>query len=324
MKEVTPMVAANYLKVFPLSYHFEAPKTVPVTMPTDYYNGILPKQILEFFWENVEVSSMMKVEDEGWIIDESRLYPCRGIVVDFKGDYSSSMIYHLMEMEVLQYDEATGKAKIRQTLPDTIPDTDHFNAWVTQSINKSSQVYFDRIYNEVFIASNLRSTYLCDNPFTDKLLKRNFGASESISTFTASQIMNLDLPFLEKINIEKLMHIRNNDAGVFTNFRIELEKSFRELRKETDEKIIKQKTENIMHELNVVQGQKIRNKINHVVQQFAIDATLLMGGLVGSMQKSELGLLAIASAAIKGYKDFTEYREKVKENPAYFLWKVQR
>ena len=150
-----------------------------------------------------------KSENGGWIVNENNLYPCRGIVINFKGtNFSSSLVYHLFETEVLDYNEETGLAQFRQTLPDTPPTEEIFNAWITQSINSASKAYFDRTYNEAFIASNLNSTYLCNNDFTDKLLKKNFEVKEDIPSYTATEVMNLDLPFLDNIDVKKLCESR--------------------------------------------------------------------------------------------------------------------
>ncbi|WP_412464379.1 hypothetical protein [Flavobacterium mekongense] len=326
LKEITPMIAGNYIKIFPLSYHFEAPKQVPLNLPVDYYNGVLPKEIMDFFWENVSVRSMEKMKSgSGWQVIEDKLHPCRSIVVDFKEtNFQSSMIFHLFEMEVLNFDEKTGKATFRQTLPDTIPDTSHFNAWVTQSINSTSKHYFDQIFMENFISSNLNSTYLCDNDFTSKLISQNYTVKETIQTETANRIINFDLPFLDNIDIDKLMTIREMDSEVFTNFRLELEKNFRELRTLSDPKIIQQKTENIFHELNEVQVQKIKQKIEHINKQVFVNSLVGIGGLAGSFSTGGFSLLATALALGKGYKDYVDYKEKVKENPSYLLWKIKK
>ncbi|GAA0870874.1 hypothetical protein GCM10009117_00190 [Gangjinia marincola] len=325
LKEITPMIVADYVKIFPLSYHFEGPKSIPLNLPTDYYNSALPKPIMDFFWDNVSVRSMKKMDKGGWYVDEDTLKPCRGIVVDFKeSNFSKSMIYHLFEMEMMDFDENTGKATFKQTLPDTPPTKDHFNAWVQQSINSASKAYFDKVFNETFIASNLNSTYLCDNNFTNNLITENFETKQNIPAYTATQIMNLDLPFLENLDIQKLMDIRLYEENVFTNFRLELEKSFRELRNETDEKILKQKAENIFHELDEVQGQKIKNKIDHIKKQASVNAIVGLGGLASSFHTGGFSLLATAVAMGKGYTDYLSYNKEVKNNPAYLLWKSKK
>jgi hypothetical protein len=326
LKDITPMIAGNYAKIFPLSYHFEAPKEIPLNLPTDYYNGVLPKEIMEFFWDNISVRSMEKLKSgDGWQVVEDKLYPCRGIVVDIKKtNLKSSMIYHLFEMEVLSLDEKTGIATFRQTLPDTLPDANHFNAWVTQSINSTSKHFFDGVFKENFISSNLNATYLCDNDFTSKLISQNYNIKETIQTETANRIINFDLPFLDNIDIDKLMTVREMDSEVFTNFRIELEKHFRELRILSDPKIIQQKTENIFHELNEVQVQKIKQKIDYINKQVFVNSVVGIGGLAGGFSTGGFSLLATALALGKGYKDYIDYKEKVKENPSYLLWKIRK
>ncbi len=325
LKKLTPMVVNNYVKVFPLNYHFEGPKDVPFTMPEDYYDDILPEELLRFFRMNALVRSMEKLPAGGWQVMENDLYPCRGIVVDFKGsDFSQSSIYHLMQVEFGKYDKETGRAEFRQWLPDTPPQADEFNAWVLQSINRSARAFFDRVYVENVIASNLNSTYLCSNEFTANLMSQSFDVKDNIQTYTANQILNIELPFLDDIDITRLMEVREGEADVFTTFRLELEKQFRELRTLTDENLIRLKTENIFHELNEVQGQKIKQKISHLQSQMRLNALLALGGLAGSIQTSGASLLATATAIGKGYKDYKDYQEKVKENPGYFLWRVLR
>lgn len=326
LKDITPMIAGNYIKIFPLSYHFEAPKQIPLNLPVNYYNDILPKEIMDFFKENVQVSSMEKIKSgEGWQIMKDQLYPCRSISINFKdADFQRSMIYHLFEMKILNYDENTGQATFSQTLPDTAPDINYFNAWVTQSINSTSKHFFDKVFKENFISSNLNSTYLCDNDFTGKLISQNYNLKETIQTETATRLINFDLPFLENIDIEKLMTVREMESDVFTNFRIELEKHFRELRLLSDPKIIKQKTENIFHELNEVQVQKIKQKIDYINKQVFVNSSVGIGGLAGGFFTGGFSLLATALALGKGYKDYVDYKEKVKENPSYLLWKIRK
>jgi hypothetical protein len=323
LKNITPMVAGDFVKIFPLSYHFEGPKVIPFNIPVNFNNGLLPDKIRDFFWENVEVKSMIK-SSEGWIVDH-KLYPCRGIIVEYKESTSrSGMLYHLFQVEVSEFDEATGQATFVHTLPDTPPEIEEFKAWVTQSVNAASKIYFDSVYIETYLAANLNSTYLTDNPFTAKVISENYDLNDSIGTFTTNKLLNIDLPFIDNIDIDKLMSIREFDADVFTNFRLELEKHFRELRTISDEDTIKKKIENIFHELNDVQGYRIKKKIERLRKQFGINTLLGVAGLGGAIHTGGLSLLATATAIAKGYKDYQEFKEKVTENPAYLLWKIKK
>lgn len=325
LKEIVPMVAGNFVKVFPVSYHFEKPKELPINLPIDYYNDILPREILDFFHKHARVSAMTPIGDSGYaIMDNQVLEPCRAITIDFEQSFRQrGLLYFLMEMKVLSFDEKTSQATFTQYLPLEPPEEEHFKVWVRQSINTSSKNYFDEIFGNIFISSKLNSNYICDNSFANELISKNFNPIDSIQSFTANQMLNIDLPFLENIGTDKLMAIREFDADIFTNFRLELEKQFRELRTITDPNQIKLKTENIFHELNDVQGRKIKLKMDHLKNQMFVNAVLAVGGLAGSISTGGVSLLSTAVALGRGYKDFKDYQEKVKENPAYFLWKSQ-
>jgi hypothetical protein len=325
LKGLTPMVVADYVKVFPLGYHHEPPDVIPFNLTSDHYTNSLPKALMEFFWNNAEVRSMSKLKNqEGWVV-ENDLKPCRGIIVDFKeSQHQFGMLYHLFQTQVKEFNEETGEVTIVHFLPDTPPELDEFHAWVTQSINSASKNYFDRVFRECYLASSLKATYLTDNRFKSRLVSENFEGKETIQTFTANQVMNVDLPFFDELDTDRLMSIRMDDSKVFETFRLELEKHCRELRSISDPKLVEQKMENVFHELNDVQGQKIRQKVDALHTQFKLGAAIGIGGLAGSFQTGGITLLATATAIAKGYKDYVDFKEKVKENPAYFLWKSKR
>lgn len=324
LRRISPMIAADYVKILPFSYHFEAPKQLAINLPVNYYNEILPQEILEYFWMNVLVNSMVREED-GWRITD-KLFPCRGIHIDFR-DYNAerTFIYHLWELVSESLDETTGKALFRQTLPDTPPNSEYFKAWVNQSVNSASKAIYDKVFLENIIASQLNATYLSDSPFIGNLLTTHFGVADpknSIQGFTATELLNMDLPFLSNIDVSELMAIRKHEEGVFQNFRLELERHFRELREITDPNELALAKENVIHELNDVQVNQIQRTMKNVTSNMKIDALLLTGGMVATAAPTMgLSLLAIALGLGKGYKDFKDYQDKVKENPSYLLWK---
>ena len=134
--------------------------------------------------------------------------------------------------------------------------------------------------------------------------------------------MNLELPFLDNVNIDKLMAIRTHEAELFTNFRLELEKQLRELRTVSDPQEIKLRQENIVHEFGTVQVHKINQKLDSLKRKGIADGVLLLGGLAGTVQTAGWSLIASALAAASGYKNYRDYKDKLVENPSYLLWKV--
>jgi hypothetical protein len=320
LKSITPMIAADFVKMMPLSKAFEPPKEIPITIPINYYADDLPKEIMDYCKERAIVKSMKKV-DKGWqILDKQDFTP--GIHITFDGlDKSHGFIYNYL----LQEFKKTDKPNIFETsmtLAEYPMKKNTWDIWVYQSINRSAITAVDKIYFENIIANQLRATYLTNNSFTSDLLTKNLSAKETVETASASQFLNIQLPFLDRIDVDKLMTIRNYEADVFTNFRKELERHFRELRRLTDPKEIKIAEENIIHEISDIQVRKINQKFESLKRKGLIDATLLLGGLIGSIQTAGWSLLASALAVVSGYKDYNDYKENLRENPSFLLWKV--
>jgi hypothetical protein len=327
LKELTPMVAGKYLKVFPADYHFEAQKPLKIKIPINNNNDLLPKDLRDFFDDRCQVSPMSKLKnEEGWaILPGKELKPCRAINIEFEGDnFSNGSLYFLYQQKIISYDQKTRIAKVIQTMPETPPSQEEFDTWVLQSKNSVAKSYFDKTFSEAFLAEKLGSRLICENDLKNDLLSKHLQTTEEdIKGFTANQMLNIDLPFLEQIDTQKLMDVREFEADIFTNFRVELEKQFREIRTIKDPKDVKLKTENIFHELNEVQGQKISMRLSHIKKQMAVNTALSIGGLIGSMTVGLPSLAATAVALAKGYKDFKDYTVHIKENPAYFLWKTK-
>lgn len=324
LKMITPMIAGDYVKIFPISYYHER-KTIPFYVPQNLFSDVLPLPILKFFQEHAEVMTMQKMKgSEGWAVIPGQLQIGRGIAVEFKGaNFGSGMAFHLVQSETKIVDEEKREVVFVNTIPDTPPSQQEFDNWVIQSINSTARKYFNAVFQEMMVASSLGASYISDNKFTSDLITNNFELNDSIANFTATQMLNVDLPFMEKIGIDTVMDVRRNEADVFTNFRMELEKQFREMRLITDEKELKAKIDNVFHELNEVQEQKIQTKLNQLKDRLGWNLAMAFGGLAAGIQTNGFSLLATATAAGNGYKDYKEYRNDIKENPAYFLWRLK-
>lgn len=320
LKRITPMIAVDYIKILPLSYSFEPPKETPINLPINYYADILPEDIMQYFKERVIVNSM-KQDGVGWkILDKQDYTP--GLFITFEDLHNhKGLIYNFFYQEYIKTDEPN-KFLTKMTLADYPMDVETWNIWVAQSIHSSAKAVFDKIYIENIIACDLNTTYLTDNSFTANLLTKNLSVKETVETSSASQFLNLELPFLDKVNIDKLMTIRTHEADLFTNFRLELEKQLRELRTVTDPKEIQVRQENIVHELGTVQVHKINQKLESLKRKGVADGVLLLGGLAGTVQTAGWSLLASALAVASGYKSYRDYKDKLVENPSYLLWKV--
>lgn len=320
LKKLTPMISADYIKMLPISYSFEPPKETPINFPINYYADILPNDIMKYFKERVIVNSMKKVSTRWEILDKQDY--TSGLFITFK-DFNNDkgLMYNYLYPKVIKSDDLN-KVSITLNYGDYPMDIATWELWVKQSVHSSAKAIFDKIYLENLIACDLKATYLTDNSFTANLLTQNMSVKETIEISSSSQFMNLKLPFLDMVDINKLMTIRKYEAELFTNFRIELEKHLRELRILDDPKEIKLLQENIIHELGTVQVHKINQKFDSLKRKGIIDGALLLGGLAGTVQTAGWSLMSSALAVFSGYNSYREYKDKLVENPSYLLWKV--
>lgn len=146
---------------------------------------------------------------------------------------------------------------------------------------------------------------------------------KSIQDFTANQIVNVELPFLDELDTDKLMSIRSNDSSVFQNFRLELEKHCRELRSISDSKLIEQKMQNIFHELNDVQGQKIQQKISSLHRQMKLSTAIGLAGLATSFVTGGLRFLLLLQQSAKVLKTIWTLRIRFKKIRITFFGKAR-
>jgi hypothetical protein len=315
-------IQSGFIDFLPLGFLHEPPKEVEIKYSEALFSDVLPAELLEFFWKNAKVTPIQQRNGQ-WIIDTTvPLYPCRAIHISFPSGEYNSYPYMLFEMEVISSDKKTGQIRFSQILPDTPPSQEYFNNWVTQSINQASRRYFDEIYKEVSLADNLGANYLTFSDFAYQLLQKSVPLYSGLQAETLNLTMGLDLPLLENISLDHLIEVREKDGEAFENFRTELDKQLRELRTITEPSELRKKLENTTHELTNVQIQEIDKKISSIRSKLFPDATILTGGLVTTLQAEGIGIPALIHVIQNGYKTYQEYISKVKEKPAFFLWKI--
>lgn len=322
MKKLTPMVASDYLKFFPTTYYFEPSDNIPLTYSPNGFSDALPPEMLSKYIERAEIKSLRRSEN-GWIVEDT-LNCGRGIAVQFNGDDGKNLqIYNLFENEVVRLDDDTRTVHFRMTLPETPPRIEQFNAWVNQSVNQAARAHYEQLFKGVMLSSRLGASYLTSSQFTHSLLGASI-SSKDIKSYTTDCVLNLELPFLNGIALDDLMSVRSKDGEAFELFRRELESRFRELRTEDDPEILSAKIQNLVHELNEVQVTKINQKVKELKKGALSSAVVAVGGLAGSVVTSGWSIAATIIALANGFQSYSSFREKVKENPSYFLWKVKK
>lgn len=321
VKALTPMVAANYVKFLPINHFLEPPEKLPILHSENLFSDVLPKPLIDFFIDNVIINSVERLPERPELIKLNDLQPCREIMFQFKNHMDRSYFYQLFqtELEILDIDQ--GEFQARMNLPDEVPEQDYFNSWVNQSFHLSCKQVYDEVLSRNLIANRFGACYLSESPFIFDLLNQFFSLQNGIEINTANTILNIDLPFLDEVDISTLMSIRLSDGEEFQNFRLHLDKQFRELRLVRDADELKIKAENALHELSAIQIQAINQKIKQITRVRIFDAIVLSGSLLASIQTGEWSIAA-AVAAARGCKPFVDYSNQLRQNPAFFLWKV--
>ena len=321
LKELTPMVVADYVKFLPTSYVFEPPDQLPLTYSDKGFTERIPASLHDFMHQHAIIESGKRVDNH--VLFDGSFGTGRIIAVRFK-DHGFEDIhgYTLTPSEVIEADRDGKTVHLRMTLPDTPPDRATFDAWVYQSINQAAGDVYHRVFLENMFSAKFGALYLTNSRFIFDLLTQIVPVDNSIQANTANALLRMTISFLDGIDSEALMRVRSQDGQAFESFRLELDKQLRELRHIEDPDVLRVRTENVVHELAEVQIRQIDQKIRSLRKKFFSEAVIVGASLCSAVQSGGLTFPVALLAAFQGYKSVTEYRKHTIENPAFFLWRV--
>jgi hypothetical protein len=330
MKNLAPMVMANYVKFLPVSYLFEPTEGIPILTSDCGFSDSLPEPLIDFFTQNAIIESVDIVGSSRTSrrINLSAPKPCREIMIQFKNHVNTAYGYVLSKTLSFKESDIDGQYKWGMYIPNDPPSLELFEAWVNQSFYLSSKKLYQKVLQKNIFATELGAYYLSESQFIFDLLSQHFPLKETnIKQSTTNILMSLDnLPFLEEIDISTLMSVRMDYGDEFQNFRLNLEKHLKELRliKNPDE--LKIKVDNALHEIYEVQVSQINNSLRQIKRNALItDSIILLGSLIGAFQTGDGSIPAAAvavAAAVRGLKPFVEYENQIRQNPTFFMWKA--
>jgi hypothetical protein len=183
---------------------------------------------------------------------------------------------------------------------------------------------FDHVISDLVNAGNAGSMLLSRSPFVTDLLALQVGKNETLRADVARLSLSLSLPYLHGISMEQLMRIRSEEGEAFQNFRRALEAKLREVRIETDEEKLRLKLQNIEHELSEVQVAEVDREVHRFRRNLAISALVGTASLMTVVPSGGMSLATLILGAAGGLKSLSEFQEKVRDNPAYFLWRLAK
>jgi hypothetical protein len=322
LRDVTPMVEADYVKFLPVSRIYEPPTLLPLTYSKEHFSDALPQHVLEFFHEQQHVRSMVQRE-QGWqILDDVR--PSRGLFVRFKDDAQDvGYVYHLQDTETRVIDEAKRLVQCAFTMSHEPPPREAFDVWLLQTKNQAALAVHNALLTEYVMSTQCGALYLTRSQFAFDTLALLGKEPSGVAADTATSLLELELPVLEGVSSADLMRVRD-DEEAFSSFRNALELGVAELRLEKEPEALRRKTENLVHQLTEINVRDVDQRLARLQKSAFAEAAILAAGLAGAISLTGPSLLATALAVFQGYKTYQDYRREVASNPAFFLWKLRR
>ena len=321
MRSVRSMTAGQFLKFVPISAVLEPPDKTPITYSATLYAERIPIELRERVRQRARITTLRRSERAGWVWRPGDAIEVgRAICVDFE-DYGRPFLYFLFAGKFESHADDPNRFTVSQWMPDSPPPGEEFEAWVQQSVNQAGGDVLRHLQVDLVHAAHSRSMFLTESAFLADLLRVRSGPtlSEDVARFA----LQLDLPVLAGISVEDLMRVRNEYGEAFHAFRLTLQRHLRELRTLQDASVIEKKLQNLQHELEEVQVadvEKEARRIQREVRKSLVIGAVSVGAAVSTTGWTLTGLVPAAAAA---YRASTGYRDRVKEHPAFFLWKLK-
>lgn len=322
MKQITKLIVCDYVKFVPISILHEAPKHIPVRFDKDNFNNCLPSEIMSFLREHIKAANVEPCANDLRIcIDEplrkgTKLYLYFPDCLERMGE-----IVQYMPAPTPKY-SSDGQLIFVLSTPKDISDIE-FSTWLNQSINTASQQLCEETFQELYFAQSLHSMYMTKSQFKADLLTKGIKENSFQSKIT-NLSLKLDVPIFYGMPLDDLIQIRQEYGASFANFRSELGNKLIHLNGIKDDEKLKSELEAVSYEINETYINNIDREIRSLKRSIGAEAAILTGTLLSSYATGGLTLIGAAAAAIAGVKDSNRLFGDVRENPGYFLWKMNQ
>lgn len=323
LKNNADLVAKKYLKLYPISLMHEAPKNIPLYYSENNFSDSLPPEIMKFFHERAKISNIERLNGKLSYNPNKPLRVGTTIYVSFdEAELHQAMMYQFMTSEVIEIKDGSNEFTSRYYIPDHI-SKDEFINWVNHSINRAAIHVFEDTQKELYLAKSMNCTYLAQSRLTSDLLNVSYGKND-VKSDLANLSMLIDLPICRELSLKEIVKIRYEHGEAFYNFRNALNTKLIEARGINEPSKLKERVDEISFELDQIYVHNLKKEYKKIIKSIGIDALFLTGSLLTSFHLGNLTLLGAAGATYKGFNDYSKYLTEVKQNDAYFLWKLKQ
>lgn len=319
MKKVTPLIVCDFIKFVPSSLLHEAPKEIPIRFDPNGFRDSLPSQLMEYLRDKIDVRN---IGEHGRVYLEKPLRIGTAIYLYFPellDTYNGEAVTYQRVVPVGT--ENDGSLKIRIEKATSISKSE-FVVWVEQSKNSACLQLCKEMTADILYACELKAMYMTRSPFKASILSKD-AQNESLKSKIANLSMNIDLPVFDGVPIDTIVEIRTKYGESFSNFRSELGQKLVSLNT-TDVNNLRNEINSISYEINETCVNNINKEVRSFRRHLGVDATILAGSLVSNFFTGGMTLLGAAFAIADGLKEYASNGADLKEQPGYFLWKIDK
>lgn len=322
IKSLQPLVAGGFVRMLPLSVYFEPPEKVPIYISGEvdkYGRSIIDEETRRYFVKNFVLKTF--INKDGCSEPSEKLTRTRHVNCQF-GDYDGySMDYYYFDSAPNLQDESANSFSLMIEKDALPPSKEEFRKWISWCFSSSALFAYKQVKKHISIAKHLGTQPIVSTEFESGLLRIN-SSEKSIQSTTAENLINMELPFVSRIDADKLMKWRQDEV-VFNNFRSKMEEYLRQARYITDPVELKRFHDDFIHEVTNVQLPQLNNKLRSLSAKFgrnlAISTTV---GLMAAMQGAQFETATAIGTGVQGLSSLWDYRADRRENPFFFLHKI--
>lgn len=323
MKKIIKLVSCGFVKFVPISILHEAPQNIPIRFDKNNFNDCLPTEIMDFLRQHIKVHNLEPCENGLKICSKDPLRKGTSLYVYFPEckERMGEVVQYMKQVPISEL-KSNGTFQMALIRPAEISDIE-FSTWLNQSINVASEKLCQETYQELYFAQQLHSMYLTKSKFKADLLAKGI-SNNSTQSKLANLALKLDVPVFQGISLDEIISIRQNYGSSFANFRNELGNKLIHLNGIKDDNELKNELEIISYEINESYICNIDKEIKSLKRSLRSDIAILTGSLLSSYVTGGISLIGAAAAAIASGKDTNKLFGDMRDNPGYFLWKIDK
>lgn len=305
-------IQSGYIKFYPFSLWMQ-PVFNPAIRVPDLSIDNIPKQVYEWFYNNIKVQNLEKNRTNQNLKISNR------IVLSFKediGDNAYIAHYQRVIPEKFENDHV-----IVRFDGEYIPNKMEYDSWVNEEIIKAIKDKMEFFVFRDSICNYFNSPVCLYNDFQRNFYNSVFSSSGKEHMYNLG--FDLNIPGLDKIDFNKAMEIRNTAHWSFVELQKQIKEDSKQLRAASDEKtyneIMKQIENDYLDGINstntVLSSMGKLLSVNNIINiAFAANSYF-----TGELTKVTTGLTVINAL----YNVYGIAKEQL-SNPMYFLKKISK